>query len=223
MESLKSHFKSIGIQKLSNAQRHNLMGGKKVRVKHGQHTEIMVTDEQHKHIMKNHRGGRAAEIHFSKLQQDVHRGAGFFDSLKSTLNTVANSPITQEIAKQALPIAAKYAEKKILGDGMKHKGKKGKGFLDDLKNTVMPIAQEVGKAALPIALEFGKKKLLGGKCPHCGGALNPAGGGALNPAGYGMHQKKRGRPKKGGDIGNDILSGLKTGISTVAPLLPLLF
>jgi hypothetical protein len=110
---------------------------------------------------------------------------------------------------------------------MKHKGKKhGKGFLDDLKNTVMPIAKEVGKAALPIALEFGKKKLLGGRCPHCGGALNPAGGGSLLPAGYGVHHehiKKRGRPKKGGDIGNDILSGLKTGISTVAPLLPLLF
>ncbi len=51
MESLKSHFKSIGIQKLSNPQKHNLMKGKKVRVKHGGHTEIMVTDEQHKHIM----------------------------------------------------------------------------------------------------------------------------------------------------------------------------
>jgi hypothetical protein len=67
MESLKSLFKSIGIQRFSNSQKHNLMKGKKVRVKHGGHTEIMVTDEQHKHIMRNHKHGKAAEIHFSKI------------------------------------------------------------------------------------------------------------------------------------------------------------
>jgi hypothetical protein len=104
--------------------------------------------------------------------------------------------------------------KKQLGSGVKHK--KGDGIFDDIKNTVMPIAQEIGKQALPIAVEYGKKKLLGGKCPHCGGALYPAG--------YGVHHKKRGRPSKHGQgIGDDILGGLKTGISTVAPLLPLSF
>ncbi len=109
-----------------------------------------------------------------------------------------------------------------MGLGVKHhRHKKGDGIFDDIKNTVMPIAQEVGKAALPIAVEYGKKKLFGGKCPHCGGALSPAGYGVHHE----HHHKKRGRPseKQGGNIGNDILSGLESGAKFAAPLLPLLF
>ncbi len=102
-----------------------------------------------------------------------------------------------------------------LGD-KNHKHKKGDGIFDDIRNKVMPIAQEIGKAALPIAVDYGKKKLLGGKCPHCHKEIGCSG--ALLLAGSGL--KKRGRPSKhGGNIGDQILSG----ISTVAPLLPLLF
>jgi hypothetical protein len=68
-----------------------------------------------------------------------------------------------------------------------------------------------------------KKNLLGGSGMHCGGSLT---GSALNPAGYGVHHdhhahhRKRGRPKKGGNIGIDILNGLETGIKTAAPFIP---
>jgi hypothetical protein len=48
MDLIKSHFHPIGIQKLSPTQRRNSIHGKPVRVKHRQHTELMVTHEQHK-------------------------------------------------------------------------------------------------------------------------------------------------------------------------------
>ncbi len=108
------------------------MKGKKVRVKHGGHTEIMVTDEQHKHIIRNHKGGKAAEIHFSKLQQDVHRGSGFFDTLRDIGHQALPvlGELGKEAAKAAIPIAAEYAKKQVLGDGMRHRKKKhGDGFL----------------------------------------------------------------------------------------------
>jgi hypothetical protein len=101
----------------------------------------------------------------------------------------------KEAAHQAIPIATKYAEKQLIGEGMKHHKKKhGKGFFDDVKNSIIPVAREVAKVAAPIAIEYGKKQLLGGgmhsHCMHCGGsltgsALNPAGT-SLLPAGYGI-------------------------------------
>ncbi len=95
-------------------------------------------------------------------------------------------------------------------------------LLGSLIHWIIPVAKEVGKIAAPIAIEYGKRQLLGGKCPHChkeigcSGALLPAGGSIL---------KKRGCPSKklGGNIGNDILSGLETGAKIAGPLLPLLF
>jgi hypothetical protein len=232
IDFIRSHFRHGSVQKLSPTQIRNLFHGKPVRVKEGNHHKLILTNEQHHAISKAHKKGMATTIKFSEFQRKMHshEGGGIFDTLKNIGHQAMPvlGELGKEAAKAAIPIAAKYAEKKILGDGLRHRKKKhGDGFFDDVKNSIMPVAKEITKIAAPIAIEYGKKQLLGGgmhtHCMHCGGSLT---GGALNPAGYGVHHehhRKRGRPKKhGAGIGNDILSGLETGAKIAAPLLPFL-
>jgi hypothetical protein len=145
-------YHPITIQKLSHAQISKLLRGGPVRIKHGQGHTIHVSHEQHKRIMSAHRRGCGINLMFDPYQQEMHRGNGIFDSLKH---------VASKVAEQALPVAVnlagKYAEKRLLGEGLGRR--RGRGFLSDL-------GKSVAKSAVPVATNLAGKyvesRLLGG-------------------------------------------------------------
>ncbi len=67
------------ISELSHQQLRKLLKGERVRVKHGNHHKVMLSEEQHKKLHKAHEHHKGITIQFDPYQIDMHKeGSGFF-------------------------------------------------------------------------------------------------------------------------------------------------
>ena len=225
-------YHQIGLQKLSHAQILKLLKGDRIRVKHGSHHNIHVSEEQHKKIHAAHKKGAGTTIQFDPFQQQMEAHHSLRSIEGKGLKETALRFLRKEVAPAAINFAAEQAKKAVSGEGVHKKSRKtpvrkGKGFkegaLKFLRKEVLPVA-------IDFAAEQAKHAAVGEGMHHAHHAHAHAHGGALMPAGYGLMaaghglKKRRGRPsKKGKGIGEDILGGLKEyGPSVAMSMLPLL-
>ena len=128
-------YHEIGIEKLSHAQILKLLGGKKIRVKHGSHHKIHVSEAQHKKIMTAHRKGAGCELQFDPYQIDNHQhirhggvmrpieGHGFLgDMAKKGVKMIAPHAIKAgtHLLKYGIDQGANALNNKIEGWGPHH-------------------------------------------------------------------------------------------------------
>lgn len=109
-------YSPIKIAKLSEKQISRLRNGHPVRVKHGDHHTIHVSEEQHKKIHRAHKKGAGCVIQMDPHQAEEHKHmmshGGKIDwkkvgrTLKKTFAPVVR-PILKGIAKQAIPAGLK--------------------------------------------------------------------------------------------------------------------
>ncbi len=78
------------ISELSHQQLRKLLKGERVRVKHGNHHKIMLSDEQHKKLHKAHENHKGITIQFDPYQIDMHKGSGSSLILEKPLNLLVN-------------------------------------------------------------------------------------------------------------------------------------
>ena len=83
-----------------------------------------------------------------------HLGGGWFNGIANGIRTVANNPIVHKIGEKALDksidLAGKYAENKLLGGGLKRRGRPrkhhkkhehdGDGLFGDIGNVIDTIS-----------------------------------------------------------------------------------
>ena len=236
-------YHKLNIHKLSPTQIGKLLNGHRIRVKHGHGHEIHASEEQHKKIMRAHHKGCGATIQFDPYQMEHHahmRGHGG-GSLGSVVKSVA-----KKHAPHIIDELGHLAKNHINGLGTHHahhthhthhahhahehggalnpagygskrkvgRPRKGHGVIGN-------IAKSTLKAVAPIVIDelahLAKHKIgHGGK----GGRRGPS----RARKGHGIacgEGKKRGRPKKGHGIGNDILNGIKKYGPEVAKYAPL--
>ena len=230
-------YHQIGLQKLSHAQILKLLKGDRIRVKHGSHHNIHVSEEQHKKIHAAHKKGAGTTIQFDPFQQQMEAHHSLRSIEGKGLKETALRFLRKEVAPAAINFAAEQAKKAVSGEGVHKKARKtpvrkGKGFkegaLKFLRKEVLPVA-------IDFAAEQAKHAAVGEGMHHAHHShhahahhahahhAHQAHGGALMPAGYGL-KKRRGRPsKKGKGIGEDILHGIQEyGPSVAMSMLPLL-
>ena len=190
-------------------------------------------------IMKNLAQNKGIRYMLKQGEDLVNRvtGQGIFDSIKSVAKSAMPvvSSVAKEIAPIALDIGADYAKKRIAGKGMRRKpkmmGNGASAYISPQYKQAMKFLHTEGGSIYP-----------------AGGSIYPAGermGGAVlqneNPVQLGspylsMHSPAMhpffengnpyryaplGKSKHGGNVGQDILSGLSTA-AKFAPLLGLL-
>lgn len=198
-------YNKVGIAKLSHNQILKLLRGQSVRVKHGSHHVVHLSNEQHKKLARAHKNNKALTIAFDPFQIQSHqhlRGKGFFDDLKS---------VGSKVADVALPIAGnlagRYLEKKLLGSGVPSRrapAKRGRGIVDDIKKVGTQIGNDIVNQGVPYLMDKGVPFLLDKGVPIAEkyvksklglGKKTPL---RLSVDGEGAKPKKRGRgrPKK---------------------------
>ena len=162
------------IQKLSSAQLRKLLHGQKVRVKHGDHHEVQLNEEQLKKLGKAHKKNTATTIQLDPYQVDIHRktlGHGLFSALQKGAQMLAPilQPVATQLLHQGVDKGMEALSNQIQGNGFKKKGrgrpKKGGMVLSN---------------AVRSAIE----------------------GSALVPAGYGLKKGKKGKGIIGSILGN---------------------
>lgn len=140
----------------------------------------------------------------SMMLDSEHSGAGLFEDLKHGVEKVAtkrNLQKAEKIARMAVPVA-----EELLGSGKKRGRKKGAGILDakfsvnDIKNTGREL---LGMGILDDKFSINDIKNTGREL-------------------FGLGVKKRGRPKKGGNILGDVGRTIgKVGKSVGSVVLPI--
>jgi len=114
-------YHPIGIQKLSQPQISKMLRGERVRVKHGAHHKLHVSEEQHKKIMKAHQKGCGVTIQMDPYQRQhhahlkghgegeghrVHRGHGdgfkedYLDKIGNAFSSTWNRPASPQEKQQ---------------------------------------------------------------------------------------------------------------------------
>lgn len=177
-------YHKVNIQKLSANQIAKLLRGHRIRVKHGQGHTVNLSAEQAKKVMSAHRKGCGCCVTFDPYQQEMHRGEGFFDVLKSGVKAL--TPVAVSAGKAVAPVlidAGTNALKDyVAGKGVAKRSapprRRGRGVASNLFKKVAPVLVDVGADALKGAVS--------------GGALYNAGYSAM-----GEGKKKRGKKGKG--------------------------
>lgn len=131
-------YEEIGIDKLSDSQRKNLIKGKAIRVKSGNSHYIYLTREQLKNVNKAFKHGKAVTIKFDKEQVEKH-GAGLFGDIakfvkKHSLQKLVNPVIrgVKQASHSGVSRASNFLHSKI----DKLKPIEGEGILSDILGAV---------------------------------------------------------------------------------------
>ena len=187
-------YHKTGIQKLSKTQISKLLNGHRVRVKHGNHHEVHLSNEQHKKLHKAHEKGCGITLELDPYQIEMHQhlreghhahhGGGFSDVLKK-VGKVA----LKEGGKKLLDVGAEYAKQELenrVGSGAKRTvaKRKGKGIHFNPRKVLHTI-QDIAPLAMelaPLAMGAGAHR----RGRHHSGYDSEIYGSALNPAGYGF-------------------------------------
>lgn len=131
-------YEEIGIDKLSDSQRKNLIKGKAIRVKSGNSHYIYLTREQLKNVNKAFKHGKAVTIKFDKEQVEKH-GSGLFGDIakfvkKHSLQKLVNPVIrgVKQASHSGVSRASNFLHSKI----DKLKPIEGEGILSDILGAV---------------------------------------------------------------------------------------
>jgi hypothetical protein len=194
-----SQYHPTRIAQLSNAQISKLLNGHRIRMKHGNHHIVHLSNEQHKKIHMAHKKGCGVTIEFDPFQQQMHEhhklrhGHGMMDFLKK-----AGKSAFKAVAPIAIDEGSKFLKSQVEGMGVrKHKTKKhskrGAGFLDDLESGLIHVG-------IPTAGHFAGEMLGGPAGALAGEALGNFGADAIgNLTGRGVG-RKRGHKRHGGAL-----------------------
>lgn len=196
-------YHPTNVGKLSAEQIRKLLGGHRVRVKHGNSHVLHLSNEQHKKVMSAHKKGCGTTLQLDPFQQQMEhhytlkqrgegvsrgrpdrRGRGAFDFLKSAIKAVAPLAIDE---------GGKFIKSKVDGWGVQQKKPKkrairktkGDGFLDDLASGLIHVG-------LPTAGHLAGE-VLGGPAGAMVGEMagNMAGDAIGNLTGRGLPRKHR--------------------------------
>jgi hypothetical protein len=216
-------YHHVGIHALTPAQANKLAHGGAVRMKLGTHHTLPLRTDQVKKLHRAHNKGKCCTIELDPTSlHDLH-GSGFFDAFKSIAKTVAPvlrpiavnalknvantalGPMGSQIAGHLLDAGSNIAEQHGYGV-KKHYTHHDKRLYEPAlhgKGWGMDLLKGASKALRPVATDFLKNQLAqrGGPISN---ALGNAGLNLLNAEaekrGFGVHRKKRGRPRKGGAL-----------------------
>jgi len=186
------------LAKLSKAQISKLLNGHRVRVKHGSHHTVHLSNEQHKKLMKAHSKGASCCMEFDPYQMQHHqhlreecegdgvrgrraggrRGGSFMDFAKGAFKTIAPLAIDE---------GGKFLKSKIEGMGaskrrthhVKHHSKKhggdiGSDILHGLQ-VAEPYIEKYGPMVAPLLLGLGEGEGIRQRGRKHGSSLIPAG------------------------------------------------
>ena len=147
-------YHQVGIEKLSKAQISKLLNGHRVRVKHGSHHKVHMSEEHVKKIMRSHKKGAASTIQLDPyaIEHNQHlRGGSFGSVMKKVGHFLA--PIAKTVAPVLIDVAKNAAEKALVsGAGAPKRKIRGRGIFSDISKAalkkVAPIAiNELSKVA----------------------------------------------------------------------------
>ena len=196
-------YHPTNVGKLSAEQIRKLLGGHRVRVKHGNSHVLHLSNEQHKKVMSAHKKGCGTTLQLDPFQQQMEhhytlkqrgegvsrgrpyrRGRGAFDFLKSAIKAVAPLAIDE---------GGKFIKSKVDGWGVQQKKPKkrairktkGDGILDDIASGLIHVG-------LPTAGHLAGE-VLGGPAGAMVGEMagNMAGDAIGNLTGRGLPRKHR--------------------------------
>ena len=153
-------YHKIGIQKLSPAQISKLMNGHKVRVKHGNHHHLHVSEEQHKKIMSAHKKGKAHTLQFFPHQEEenLHLRGGSFKSVMKSVGKFAK-PLAKKYGPAVLDMGAQAAKSYLSGAGQE--GGSFKSVMKSVGKFAKPLAKKYGPAVLDMGALAAKSYLEG--------------------------------------------------------------
>ena len=189
-------YHPTNVGKLSAEQTRKLLGGHRVRVKHGNSHVLHLSNEQHKKVMSAHKKGCGTTLQLDPFQQqmehhytlkhggEARKGRGAYDFLKSAIKAVAPLAIDE---------GGKFIKSKVEGWGGKPKKTKkrairktkGDGILDDIASGLIHVG-------LPTAGHLAGE-VLGGPAGAMVGEMagNMAGDAIGNLTGRGLPRKHR--------------------------------
>ena len=185
-------YHKINIHQLSPAQISKLMNGHKVRVKHGQHHYLHVSEEQHKKIMAAHKKGKAHTLQFfpNQAEENLHLRGGSFKSVMKSVGKFVK-PIAKKVAPMVIDYGTQALKSYVEGSGAKAvRSRRGRalsgGSFKSVMKSVGKFVKPIAKKVAPIVIDYGTqaaKSYLSGA-----GARGARGrrGRALMPAGYGV-------------------------------------
>lgn len=159
-------YHETSIQKLSPTQISKLLNGHRIRVKHGAHHKVHLSQEQNKKLHTAHRKGCGITMQFDPYQIHHHQhlrehcGGGPFSDMVKKVAKVA----LKEGGKKLIDVGGEYAKNQLeehVGSGARRSVKrKGKGIHFNARKIlhtvqdIAPIAMELA----PLALGAGFKR-----------------------------------------------------------------
>ena len=189
-------YHPTSIAKLSPAQISKLLNGHRVRVKHGSHHTVHLSNEQHKKLMKAHSKGASCCMEFDPYQIQHHqhmreecgdgvrgrragarRGGSFFDIAKAGAKAGFKA-----LAPLVIDEGSKFLKSKVEGMGASkrrvHHKKKGGDIGSDILHGLQvaePYIEKYGPMVAPLLLGLGEGEGVHPKGKKRGSALIPAG------------------------------------------------